>query len=153
MKRTATALLFALAAAGAHAESVRFVNGDGSEVTDLCIAAATSAPDLNTRATRLGIKNFTNDDVLCNGMPLNEFMRKYRTIKTPDTVIMSFRKTDDSAETELCYAAIMFSPGIEDLKAAYLRRHQSFDAVLCNNMPFERFVEKYKQQVLTAGIN
>lgn len=132
---------------------MRFVNGDGSKVTDLCIAAATSAPDLNTRATRLGIKNFTNDDVLCNGMPLNEFMRKYRTIKTPDTVIMSFRKIDDTPETELCYAAIMFSPGIEDLKAAYLRRHQSLDKVLCNNMPFERFVEKYKQQVLTAAIN
>lgn len=152
MKHTATALLFAFAAAGAHAESVRFVNGDGSELTDLCIAAATSAPDLNTRASRLGIRNFTNDDVLCNGMPLNEFMRKYRTIKTPDTVIMSFRKTDDSPETELCYAAIMFSPGIEDLKAAYLRRHSGFDEVLCNNMPFERFVEKYRQQVLTASV-
>jgi hypothetical protein len=91
MKRTATALLFALAA-GAHAESVRFVNGDGSEVTDLCIAAATSAPDLNTRASRLGIKNFTNDDVLCNGLPLNEFMCAYLTITTPDTVITSERK-------------------------------------------------------------
>jgi hypothetical protein len=152
MKHTATALLFVLASAGAHAESVRFVNGDGSEVTDLCIAAASSAPDLNTRATRLGIKNFTNDDVLCNGMPLNEFMRKYRTIKTPDTVIMSFRKTDDSPETDLCYAAIMYSPGIEALKASYLDRHGSFDTVLCNGMPFERFVEKYKQQVLTASL-
>ena len=92
MKHTATAVLFALAAAGVHAESERFVNGDGSEVTDLCIAAATSAPDLNTRATRLGIRNFTNDDVLCNGLPLNEFMRTYRTITTPDTVITSERK-------------------------------------------------------------
>lgn len=94
MKRTATALLFVLAAAGAAAESVRFVNGDGSEVTDLCIAAVTGAPDLNTRATRLGIRNFTNDDVLCNGLPLNEFMRKYRMIETQDTVITSYRKGD-----------------------------------------------------------
>jgi hypothetical protein len=70
------------------------VNGDGSEVTDLCIAAATSAPDLNTRATRLGIRNFTNDDVLCNGLPLNEFMRAYRAIEEPETVITSTRKTD-----------------------------------------------------------
>jgi hypothetical protein len=96
MKHTATALLFVLASAGAHAESVRFVNGDGSEVTELCIAAATSAPDLNTRATRLGIRNFTNDDVLCNDMPLNEFMRKYRNVQatTSETVVTSTRKVD-----------------------------------------------------------
>ena len=95
MKHTAPALLFAFAAAGVHAESVSFVNGDGSEITDLCIAAATSAPDLNTRATRLGIRNFTNDDVLCNGLPLNEFMRKYRNVETttPETVT-STRKVD-----------------------------------------------------------
>lgn len=99
MKHTATAILLALAAAGASAESARFVNGDGSEVTDLCIAAATLAPDLNTRATRLGIKNFTNDDVLCNGLPLNEFMRKYRTVTEPDTVITSYRKGDKPPET------------------------------------------------------
>jgi hypothetical protein len=30
--------------------------------------------------------------VLCNGLPLNEFMRTYRTITTPDTVITSVRK-------------------------------------------------------------
>jgi hypothetical protein len=152
MKHTATALLFVLAAAGANAESVRFINGDESEVTDLCIAAATGAADLNTRASRLNIRNFTSDDVLCNGMPLNEFMRKYRTVKTPDTVIMSFRKLDDSPETDLCYAAITFRPGLDDIKTAYLRRHGSFDAVLCNGMAFERFVEKYRQQVLTASV-
>lgn len=94
MKHTATAILLSLAAIGVHAESERFINGDGSEVTDLCIAAAMGAPDLNTRATRLGIRNFTREDVLCNGLPLNEFMRTYRKIDTPNTVITSYRKGD-----------------------------------------------------------
>src|SRR5687768_9408072 len=98
MKHTATALAFLALAASVNAEPVRFINGDESEVTELCIAAAIGAPDLNTRATRLGIRNFTNDDVLCNGMPLNEFMRKYRTDRTPETVVTSFRKTDDFPE-------------------------------------------------------
>jgi hypothetical protein len=65
----------------------------------LLTLAATGAPDLNTRATRLGIKNFTNDDVLCNGLPLNEFMRMYRTITEPDTVFTSYRKGDGPPET------------------------------------------------------
>jgi hypothetical protein len=97
MKHSATALLFALAAGGVHAEAVRFINGDGSEVTELCIAAAIGAPDLNTQASRLGIRNFTSDDVLCNGLPLNEFMRKYRTDKTPETVVTSVRRQDGLA--------------------------------------------------------
>ncbi|MEY4641152.1 MAG: hypothetical protein RLZZ227_1146 [Pseudomonadota bacterium] len=99
MKNTATALLLVLAAADASAESVRFINGDGSEITELCIAAVIGAPDLNTRAARLGVRNFTTDDVLCNGMPLNEFMRTYRAITEPDTVVMSTRKGQAPAAT------------------------------------------------------
>ena len=94
MKHTATVLICLALAGSSNAEPVRFINGDGSEVTELCIAAAIGAPDLNTRASRLNIRNFTNDDVLCNGLPLNEFMRHYRTVKTPDTVVTSFRKGD-----------------------------------------------------------
>ena len=92
MKHTATAMALLLLASASNADAVRFINGDGSEITDLCIAAAVGAPDLNTRASRLGIRNFTNDDVLCNGMPLNEFMRHYRTVKEGDNVITSERK-------------------------------------------------------------
>lgn len=99
MKPTATTLILLALAASSYAESVRFINGDGSEVTELCIAAASGAPDLNTRATRLGIRNFTNDDVLCNDLPLNEFMRKYRNDRTPETVVTSVRKGDERPQT------------------------------------------------------
>lgn len=92
MKRTVTALALLAFAATSYAAPLSFINGDDSEVTDLCIAAATGAPDLNTRATRLGIRNFTNDDVLCNGMPLNEFMRYYRNVKEGENVVTSLRK-------------------------------------------------------------
>lgn len=92
MKHPAMTLALLAVAAASNAEPVSFVNGDGFEETDLCIAAAIGAPDLNTRATRLGIRNFTNDDVLCNGMPLNEFMRQYRTVKEGENVITSERK-------------------------------------------------------------
>jgi hypothetical protein len=69
-----------------------FINGDGSEETDLCIVAAVGAPDLNLRATRLGVRNFTTDEVLCNDMPLNEFMRHYRNVDEGENVITSVRK-------------------------------------------------------------
>ena len=92
MKRTITALALPAFAVAVHAAPLTFINGDGSEISDLCIAAATGAPDLNTRATRLGIRNFTNDDVLCNGLPLNEFMRYYRSVKEGENVVTSVRK-------------------------------------------------------------
>ena len=87
----AVPVLLALAAA-CNAEPLSFVNGDGFEETDLCIAAAVGAPDLNTRATRLGIRTFTTDDILCNDMPLNEFMRYYRNVKEGANVVTSVRK-------------------------------------------------------------
>ena len=117
MKKIVVSLILMLACGASFADNVRFINGDGSEITELCIAAASSASNLNEMAVKLGIQSFTKDDVLCNGMPLNKFMRKYREIRTPDTVIMSFRKLDDSPETRLCYAAVTFSPDIERIKA------------------------------------
>ena len=92
MKHPAAVLALLAFAATGNAEPVSLINGDGFEVTELCIAAAIGAPDLNTRATRLGIRNFTNDDVMCNDMPLNEFMRHYRTVKEGENVITSVRK-------------------------------------------------------------
>lgn len=92
MKHPAIALVLLAVAAAGNAEPVSFVNGDGSEETELCIAAAIGAPDLNTRASRLGIRNFTTDDVLCNDMPLNEFMRHYRSVTEGENVITSVRK-------------------------------------------------------------
>jgi len=91
MKQAATIVVLLALAAASNAEPAQFINGDGTEVTDLCIAAATGAPDLNTRAVRLGVRNFTDDDVLCNGMPLNEFMRKYRTEAANETIVTSLR--------------------------------------------------------------
>ncbi|MDY6983016.1 MAG: hypothetical protein SV422_08005 [Pseudomonadota bacterium] len=92
MKQLIAVLVLLALSAVCNAEPLSFVNGDGSEETDLCIAAAVGAPDLNTRATRLGIRNFTNDDVLCNDMPLNEFMRHYRNVKEGESVVTSVRK-------------------------------------------------------------
>lgn len=92
MKQMIAVLVLLALSAGGNAEPLSFVNGDGSEETDLCIAAAIGAPDLNTRATRIGIRNFTTDDVLCNDMPLNEFMRHYRDVKDGENVVTSVRK-------------------------------------------------------------
>jgi hypothetical protein len=153
MNKIVTAILLTLAASGVCAEPVRFINGDGSEITELCIAAATSSSELNVLATRLGVTTFTKGDVICNGMPLNKFARQYRTVDVPETVIMSFRKNDETPETELCYAAVTYSADFERIKAAYLRKNENFDKVRCNNLSLDNFVEKYSYQALTASIH
>lgn len=129
----------------AAAES-NFVNADGSDLSELCIAATQSRQKMQLVADELGLAPVNQATLACNDMPLHEFVKTYRDNVTNDVALYLFQKNDETMETELCYAAVTSLARYQSLKEAYLIGRNQEEQILCNRTPIKRFMQRYHQR-------
>lgn len=137
----ATTLLFlwAVAAAGP-----KLVNGDGSVLSQTCIAAVESREALRKQ---LAMYNLEADRLRCNGMPLSAFVQSMNGASAADEAVSEARliARNSSPFTKLCIAAARSRDEFERVKSRYFARgNYEPEDVACNGMPLDEFARKYR---------
>ena len=129
-----------------QAESVHLTSADGSDLSALCVAAASSDRPVAETAWSYGISRNEMNEIRCNGIALDQFADKYR-VKAPLAArALVLKKSDDSDLTELCYRALSSFEQYQQL----LNQRRLTDANLqselaCNGMPVIDFVSRYRR--------
>ena len=118
------------------------VSGDNSNLTAICIAAAESDAAMEAKAEEFGFNQTELQTFSCNGMTLKEFAKKYRDNTSGKAVVVyTFEKTQDSRESELCFAAVTSREVYEKVKQSMFNGR--VDDVQCNGLPIEKFARRY----------
>ena len=122
-----------------------FVNGDGSNYSEVCIAATVSDEAMKAKAAEFGYSSGDLRSFNCNGLSLEKFGKKYRG-KASDASkpmkIYAFTAEDDSKETQLCVAAATSKEMLEQVKKE-LYGSKSAANVSCNGMSLKEFAKRY----------
>lgn len=125
-----------------NVQAVNLVSGDNSNLTAMCIAAATSEAAMQAKAEEFGFSKSELKGFSCNGMTLREFAKKYRDDTSGKPVVVyTFENTGDNRESELCIAAATSNEAYESAK------QRLFDGkvgmVTCNGLSIEKFAKRY----------
>jgi hypothetical protein len=70
--------VFSTTISTAHAQELRLVSSDGSELSALCIAVASSNRPLFETLAAYGIERREISEIRCNGLDLARFVSKYK---------------------------------------------------------------------------
>jgi esterase/lipase superfamily enzyme len=117
------------------ANAVEFVNQDGSELSNLCIAAVQDG-----RVNKSQLENLS-----CNGMPAKTFVKKYRTTKAKTvSQAIRFESKDNTAESELCVAAATSNKAYNQTKNRLFGRTDTRQ-IACNGKSIAVFAKKYNK--------
>ncbi len=159
---TTTAATLLLTAISAQAEETRLVGASDSPAAAVCIAAVESDMAARKAARELGVFNFDMTGLVCNGMPVSEFVAQYRAtdIVQPSSEmtspeIVAFSANDQSPVTQLCIAAVTSPARFEEVRQQHFSRIRSTELeemVRCNSKPLSIFVSEYRNQELTASL-
>lgn len=151
MKKFIILLVAAFGMTQALADAARFVNGDGSALTNMCIDAIETDDSFRKLAKFYGFEDMAESDLVCNGLSLSRFKIRYANSEEVNTVL-SFSKSDLSPTTELCFAAVTGADNLESLKESYNSKTNSdVEKVTCNGMPLDRFVRRYAADAFASN--
>jgi hypothetical protein len=156
MKSYAIAAALLFASTSVLANDFKFVNADGNELSGLCIAAVESNEPVNAVAEGLGLASVSASEVACNGRPIVDFVRKYRTdfSAAPRTVYI-MNSGNEAPETQLCLAALASEELYNQIKVAHFADVKNVESTVnCNGMPLSKFVRKYRNRLAsTPAVN
>lgn len=157
MKTLALATLLLATTGLVQAEPARLVNADGSDVSQLCIAAAASPDALAASAKALNISTPDLYTVRCNGLSIHSFASKYRETGVKEVAKkplagFKLKKSDSSPVTALCVASTQSEQEFNKVKAQYFASAGNVEAeVLCNGIPLKTFARKYRAPSLSIS--
>ncbi len=148
MKKHALISLFLFLPVVALADDNRFVAGDDSPYTEICIAATESDNAAQSVMEKYAVTRSDISELSCNGMTLNRWISKFRSDSYADSQesirVFAFRENNDSAETSMCIAAVTSSDEYSRLKEELFGNSQStLSRIYCNNMPLRTFARRY----------
>lgn len=153
MKHLFSVSLLLFVAAVCQAEPVRYFNADGSEFSEICIAAIESRGAAADKAAELGIQGFDYDRLRCNGMSATRFLQEQKAKPVEATEMFAVNAGDSSPETELCVAALTSPEKFQAVKERYFERAKELESKLqCNGKPLKRFVMQYGSESLTGSL-
>lgn len=146
----------------AQASETRLVGSTDSPAASVCIAAVESDKAARQAALRLGVFDVNLDSLVCNGMPVDDFVEQYRNTDTPrqsadmaSTDIVSFSASDETPVTQLCVAAVTSPDRFNEIRNQHFRlmsQAELLDSIRCNSKPLERFVSEFRNQEMTASL-
>jgi hypothetical protein len=142
MKKTSTIIAMLFLVSTFKVFAVDLVSGDNSNLTAMCIAAASSDDMVKAKAKEFGFSKKELNTFTCNGMTLKEFAKTYRddTSGTP-VVVYTFEETVSSRETQLCIAAAKSNAAYDKVKEELF--DGKVEKVVCNGLSIERFARRY----------
>ena len=143
MKSLLTVSSIVLLSSIISAQAVTLNNSDGSRLTAVCIASAESEKALTLKAREHGFSQKDLDSFTCNGLSVEEFGKKYRGMKSEETIkVYAFERTEDNRETELCVAAATSNEAYMAVKAK-LFSGSTVNKIQCNGLPIDKFARRY----------
>jgi len=153
MKKFVIAMLMVAGSSAAQADYV-VKSADGSELSQLCVAAAKSGSALLETAGSIGLSEADLSTVRCNGLTLNRFAARYgkASPSTPTTVAYILKGSDNSETTALCIAAASSEQEFERVKEAHFAEESKLETeVLCNGLSLKSFARKYGKPAMTIS--
>jgi hypothetical protein len=147
MKMQFAALALVLGSSFVAADSdLKFVNANGSALSDLCIAAAQSEESVGSIAAQLGMAAVVANDVLCNDKPIQRFVTQFRAESATATVYV-VSVANQTPETRLCLAALTSDEEFARLKDAHFSDVAVEREIVCNGKPLGQFVRRYQNRL------
>jgi len=129
------------------ANEAKFVNGDGSKHTEICIAAIKSDQALKEVAAKNGYSALTISQLNCNGMNIAKFAKMYRAHEnSTDTKMMkvfSFDNEIKNLEADICIAAATSNDKYSALRHGLTKPISYYRAISCNGMSLTTFARKF----------
>lgn len=117
-------------------QAVEFVNGDGSQISEMCIAAAQSKVAI--------VNNSSSSSIVCNGTSLKNFAKQYRNAKTQNVVnVIAFESANTAPESELCIAAATSNEAYAQVKNNI--NSIAIDSIACNGIELVKFAKRYNK--------
>lgn len=154
MKRFTLAMLM-IAGSGLAQADYKVVNADGSELSQICVAATASKAALLETAASAGLSAVELDTVRCNGLSLARFAAKY---SKPTATLAALpagyllKASDTSEATALCIAATKSEQEFMAVKSMYFGAEPKVETeVLCNGLPLKTFARKYGSTAMTIS--
>jgi hypothetical protein len=144
-----------LATTATHADELRFVSSDNTDLSAMCVAATESRAAFLDAAKAHGLRSSDFNTLYCNGMPLDRFVARYRKSEQAADTRYVFSKNDETPLTELCLAALYSNETYQQMKQQYFPEDSRVGEELkCNGMPVENFVRRYRDgsREFTAAI-
>jgi hypothetical protein len=155
MYKFAAICCLVVGSAASSAGEYKFINADGTNLGQLCIAAAESAAtdpgSLTSLASELGIKPVEVSAVHCNGKSLAAFAKAYSADKNVTIKTYSVSIGDQSPASQLCLAALVSSEEYSKLKEQHFRSMDVQREIMCNGMSMKDFVQKYRNHLTTSS--
>lgn len=151
MKKLAIALLMITGSGLAQAD-YKLVNADGSELSQLCIAVATTQDSITKTAAKAGFSLAEIDSVKCNDLPLKRFATKYgkATAVSPTPTAYVLKASDTSEATALCLAAATSEVEFNKVKSMYFGTAYNIEEeVRCNGIPLKQFARKFSRMPMS----
>jgi hypothetical protein len=153
MKKILLAFALTIMATTTYANEVKFINGDGSAHTQLCIAAIKSDHALTAKANEHGYSNAKVSKLNCNGMPIDKFAQMYRNQMHEAGVkaikVFSFNKGVQNLEADVCIAAASSNDKFKAIRAGLTKPISYYRAITCNGMSLTAFAKKYGNKNFT----
>jgi len=153
MKKFTLAMLM-IAGSGLAQADYKVVNADGSELSQLCVAATASKAALLETAASAGLSAVELDTVRCNGLSLDRFASKYSKPATVAVLPAGYvlKASDASEATALCIAATKSEQEFMAVKSMYFGAEPKVETeVLCNGLPLKTFARKYGSTAMTIS--
>lgn len=146
-----------LVATLAQAGPVKFVGGDNSQWTAVCLAALDSDQAMQSEASAEGLTQNDVNALYCNGVSVKRFVSQYSKAgegsqhEPMHVTGFLFSKGDGSPETALCLAAVSSSEQFSKIVKEHFATVQNLESsVFCNDMPLKVFVRMYRSPTYTA---
>jgi len=130
------------------AESVKFINTDGTVESDVCIAAGTSKSVLQGKLDELSFSSEKLNKIKCNGLSVVDFGKKYNKARygreADNLKVFSFINESGSRGTSLCIAAATSNKAWEKATGDIPRSlHRGLEKLKCNDIGISDFAKKY----------
>lgn len=131
-----------------NAKSFEFVNGDGSNKSEVCVAATISKSSWENKAGELQLGDADLQSFTCNGYPIEEFGNQYRGKQQSDESagpVKVFAFTTDTVRVaaELCIAGSTDNVSLYNAMKKTKTPKNNMYLVRCNGMSIKRFSKKF----------
>jgi len=147
MKKICIAVVTLALVASTQAKEEKFVNGDGSAHSEICIAAVHSDNALKAKSKEHGYSSAKISQLSCNGMPIDKFAKMYRNQKADADAkpvkVFSFDNEMQNLEADVCIAAASSNEKYSAIKKGLTKPKGFYRTITCNGMSLTTFAKKY----------
>jgi len=126
----------------ANAQGVEFINSDGTDNADLCIAATVSNDELLMKTKQLNMSESDLTSFSCNGYSIADFAEKYKNSSEKTVNVYTFDSDTKNVVVKLCMAAATSNKALKEaMKEANVAKNDLY-LIKCNGKSVKTYAKK-----------